>query len=340
MKISGLWRKEQGAIAPIFGLLIIAFAGFLPLTVDLGHLYLVSSELQRAADAGALAGALGLLSLTQGARNLMPLTPDCARGLATTQSIVAGNSVDGAAIQVLNSDVYFGKWEENTQSFTPLDCSQPEQVTAVKVVVRKDRTANGPVNMFFAGLLSADFNSIELTARAIALVGYAGYVPPGAGLFPLAIDDNKVETDHPGDTVRIHLSTSTGDSGAWFTCGGLFGASDLRGWINGSIPSPALKVGDQVQVLGGVADSVLQELGKVVSNNGGSMEALLAVIPAGAHSGSVPILGFVAFHITQVQSQGSDKYVEGYTVPYYMAPGVAPGGPNYGLYSGVPKLVQ
>ena len=194
--------------------------------------------------------------------------------------------------------------------------------------------------MFFAGLLSPDFNTIEMSAQATALVGYAGNAPPGAGVLPLAVDENRVSADHPGETVRIYLSHTEGNNGAWFTSGGLSGSSDLRGWINGSIPSPALKVGDQVEVLSGVADSVLQELGKVVNNNAGGMEALLAVIPSGAHSGSVPLLGFVAFHITQVQTQGWDKYVEGHTVPYYVAPGVAPGGPNYVLWSGVPKLVQ
>jgi hypothetical protein len=340
MKIKRFWREEQGAIAPIFAIFIIAFGGFLPLTVDLGHLFLIKSELQRAADVGALAGALGLLSIPAGARSPVPLAPDCPRALTTSENIVAGNYADGASLQLLSTDFYYGKWDQNTNSFTSLGCSQPREVTAVKVVVRKDQNANGPVTMFFAGLLSADFNSIDLTAQAVALVGYAGSVPPGGGALPLAVDENKVYTDRAGETVRIHLSPSEGDNGAWFTSGGLSGASDLRGWINGSTPSPALKVGDLVQVSGGVSDSVLQELGKAVNNNGGSMDALLPVIPAGAHLGSVPLLGFVAFHITQVQSQGSDKYVEGYTVPYYVAPGVAPGGPNYGLWSGVPKLVQ
>jgi hypothetical protein len=340
VKLAAFWQETRGALAPIFAVLILALLGVVPLVVDLGRVYLVKSELQRAADVGALAGALGFLSLTPGGRGLRPITPDASQALSTSQAIVAANQADGASLQLLSSDFYYGKWDLSTSSFTPLDASQLTQINALKVVVRKDQLANGPVPLYFAGLFSPEYNSIDLTAQAVALMGYAGYAPPGAGALPLAIDENRVGRDAPGDVVRIYLSASAGDGGTWFATGGLSGASDLRGWINGSIPSPALRVGDQMQIMSGVADSVLQELERVVNNSGGSMDGLLGVVPSGALSGSVPLLGFVAFHITGVQSQGTDKYVEGYTVPNYVAPQVAPGGPNYGLMAGMPKLVK
>lgn len=339
-KLSAFWQETRGALAPIFAVLILAVLGIVPLAVDLGRVYLVKSELQRAADVGALAGALGFLSLTPGGRGLKPVTPDAPGGLSTSQAIVAANYADGTDLQLLSSDFYYGKWDLSTHSFSSLDASQLTQINALKVVVRKDRLANGPISLFFAGLFTSEFNAIELTAQAVALIGYAGYVPPGAGVLPMAVDEDKVGRGSPGELVRIYLSTSDNDGGVWFTAGGLSGASDLRGWINGSIPSPGLRVGDQVQIMSGVTDSVLKEVGRVLNNSGGSMDGLLAVVPSGARSGLVPLLGFVAFHITGVQSQGADKYVEGYTVPNYVAPQVAPGGPNYGLMAGMPKLVK
>ncbi len=48
----------------------------------------------------------------------------------------------------------------------------------------------------------------------------------------------------------------------------------------------------------------------------------------------------MALKLTLVDAQGTDKRLEGITVPDYVAPGVAPGGPNCGLWAGLPKLVQ
>ena len=52
---------EQGAVAPLVGILMVVFILCVALVVDLGHLHNVKVQLQRAADAGALAAALSLL---------------------------------------------------------------------------------------------------------------------------------------------------------------------------------------------------------------------------------------------------------------------------------------
>lgn len=335
-----LRRETRGAVLPITAAIIVVAAGVLALALDLGHLYVVKCELQRAADAGALAGALGLMAASAGSRTPVAIVPDCSRAVSDCQAIVAANQADAGSLSLPAGDVIFGRWDTGSGTFTATGCDVPQQVTAVQVVVRKDQTANGPVPLFFASLLPSGLSAVNLTARAIGLTGYAGYAPPGAGALPLAIADNKVPPGNAYQVIRIHLNPNPEDSGAWYTSGGYSGASDMRKWIDGTVPSPPLRVGDQINVMQGMADSVLQELGRVLQSKGGAMDALMPVIPAGQHSGSAPILGFVSLRITQVQSQGDDKYVEGYTVPDYVAPGVAPGGPNYGLWAGVPKLVQ
>lgn len=343
MKRWRLEREARGAVLPLTAALIIIAGGLMALAIDLGHIFLVKSELQRAADAGAMGGALGLMGVPAGTRSPVAVVPDCNRAVSACQALVTANQADGAVLQLPAGDISFGQWDAVGAAFTATGCAVPQQVNAVKVVVRRDGTANGPVLLFFAGFLPAGLSSVNLTAQAVGLTGYAGYAPPGAGALPLAVDDNKVPPGNSYQMIRIHLNPTPLDSGAWYTAGGLQGASDMRKWINGSIPSPPLRVGDVIDVMQGVADSVLQELGSVFQskqNKGEAMDVLMPVIPAGQHSGTAPILGFVAFHITDVQSQGSDKYVEGYTVPNYVAPGVAPGGPNCGLWAGVPKLVQ
>jgi hypothetical protein len=330
---------SPGAIMPLTAAILVAAIGCLALVVDLGYIYLVKSELQRAADAGAVAGALGLQGVAVGVSGPQPLTPDCARALTAAQTVVAANKADGAALQLPASDVTFGRWDAGT--FSPIGCGAPMSVNAVKVLVRKDAGANGPVNLFFAGILPGGLGSVNLTAQAIGLMGYAGYAPPGVGTFPLAVDANKVPPLHSGEVVRIDLNPTTTDGGAWHTFDDRSpGAKDLRGLVNGSIPSPPLRVGDNIRVTEGVADSVLQELAQQFNNRNGVWDILTPVISGDTHTGWTQVLGFVNLRLTSVVATGADKHIEGYTIPNYVAPRVDPGGPNYGMWSGVPKLVQ
>jgi hypothetical protein len=101
-----------------------------------------------------------------------------------------------------------------------------------------------------------------------------------------------------------------------------------------------LEVGSLIKVTQGASDSVLQEVDRQFTQRGGNWTVLVPVIPANSHTGWAQVLGFVALQITAVDSHGQDKYLEGITVPDYAVPGVAPGGPNYGLWAGTTKLVQ
>ena len=55
--LSKLHRREDGAVLPVTAVYLIVGIGVLALALDLGHIFLVKNELQRVADAAALAGA-------------------------------------------------------------------------------------------------------------------------------------------------------------------------------------------------------------------------------------------------------------------------------------------
>jgi hypothetical protein len=59
-QLSAIPRRQRGAIAILFGLTIFVLFGFMALAIDLGRTYVVRTELQNAADAAALAGAIQL----------------------------------------------------------------------------------------------------------------------------------------------------------------------------------------------------------------------------------------------------------------------------------------
>jgi hypothetical protein len=335
MKRFRLRGEERGAVLALTALLLIVAALCMALAIDLGHLYVVKCELQRAADAGAMAAALSLYDLKN------PTAPPvCSRALGACQTIVGANQADGAGLQILADDVIFGRWDG--AAFQVLGSSDP-QINAVQVVVRRDQTANGPVPLFFAGLLPGDLGSVNLTAQAAGVCGGTGYLPPGAGAFPLAIDVDRAPADGAGKSVLIDFNPTTVDSGCWHTfLDPSTSASDLQKLVNGTTPSPALKVGDQISVSEGVVDSVLQEMERIFtdrSHNNQDWVVKAPIIPSGEHAGQAQVLGFVAFKVTLVEAQGADKRVEGITVPNPPPSAGAPGGPSYGLLA-MPRLVQ
>lgn len=59
-------RQQRGAVTILFGLAIFVLFGFMALAVDLGRTYVVRTELQNAADAAALAGAMQLNQTQKG----------------------------------------------------------------------------------------------------------------------------------------------------------------------------------------------------------------------------------------------------------------------------------
>ena len=61
---SSFLKDSRGAVAAITIILMVAFFALLAIVIDLGHLMLVRSQLQNAADAGALAGARALIIIT------------------------------------------------------------------------------------------------------------------------------------------------------------------------------------------------------------------------------------------------------------------------------------
>ena len=63
-------RSEDGAILPLFGLLIVVLLVFAAFTVDLGAAWAERRQLQSAADAGAMAARSGARRSGNGPRRL------------------------------------------------------------------------------------------------------------------------------------------------------------------------------------------------------------------------------------------------------------------------------
>lgn len=173
-------RKEQGAVAVLVAILMVVFILCVALVVDLGHLHNVKVQLQRAADAAALAGARQLDGNSSQDSNAVT----AARATAA-QNLVDGKTglvADGGWVDSNSLKVDLGTWDQDktlTSRFT--SPAEANKAKAIKV------TATLEVEHYFfyftksTGIVADAIavNSYEETAMPIALLSC---IPSTAGI--------------------------------------------------------------------------------------------------------------------------------------------------------------
>jgi hypothetical protein len=140
-------KDQKGTVIVLFALTLTVILGFTALAIDIGDLYVRRNELQNAADAAALAGAL-----------LLPDTTAAGyRAIEVANKNMSGN--------VLNpGDIRFGKWNFITRT---LDSGTPAD--AIECITRRS------INHYYAGVLGVSQSDVSALATAIAIQ------PPGTG---------------------------------------------------------------------------------------------------------------------------------------------------------------
>lgn len=156
-------HAQRGATLVVVALSLVILLGISALAVDLVSLYVGRSEAQRAADAGALAGATIFVTTgcTSASGGCVAGGPQEAPARQRAIDVAHRNSVGGKGASVLSGDVTFSYP-------TPLN-------PTITVRVARDATHDGPMPTFFMkifGVLSADI-SAAATAEA--------YNPTGGG---------------------------------------------------------------------------------------------------------------------------------------------------------------
>jgi len=177
--------RERGAITPILAVCLAVGLGLLAFSIDLGQVFLGKNELQNIADAAALAGAKKLIQ-AKDPNNPQAVAVYCDEAVSTAQAVAAENRSFGATMSIAGADVVVGKWNLTTSAFTQTGCStNPMDVTAIQVTVRRDGTTNPTLTSFFGSLMGVpQLNSIS---TAVAYLGLAG---TSALTIPFAVPTN------------------------------------------------------------------------------------------------------------------------------------------------------
>jgi Flp pilus assembly protein TadG len=146
--LRNILRSQKGASILTVAVAIAAIFGFAILAIDLSLIQLAKSQLQNAADAAALAGAIGLA--TSGGN----------QDVATAEAIrLAGLNL---AVQDMQRSVVIGAGD--------VVFPQPNQVT---VTTHRTKATNDPVTLFFMKVIDPLLdNQGEITARATAEISF------------------------------------------------------------------------------------------------------------------------------------------------------------------------
>jgi hypothetical protein len=178
-------REERGNVLVFVTLALIALFGFAAWSTETGQAWTARGQLQAASDSAALAGAGELLEPNSN----QPADPGAA--VAAAQAFGLENRAINVPIAIPAGDIETGSWDMQTRIFTPLPGStDPEQVRAVRLLGRRDDTANGPIPTVLGRIMGVD--SINVSTEAIAYIGWAGLMPPGTALLPIALDCCKI----------------------------------------------------------------------------------------------------------------------------------------------------
>lgn len=225
---SGRNSRRRAAIAIQVGVVLIVLLGFAALTVDVGTLYNTRNDLQRTADAAALAGASvyatdAMMRIRQGTGGSDTLASVVGQAVTRVHEYAGMNPTFGTstATQVASRDITAGWIDLHSATATVQTGSPLNSYNAVRVLVRRDGSedaGNGPVQFFFAPIFGHIVGQSSASAVAVFddRVSGVSSTAPGEGILPFTIhrDAFQQELDFGGDNYAWVEEASTVASGS------------------------------------------------------------------------------------------------------------------------------
>jgi len=343
--------NSRGAVAVMVAIMLTVLLAMAAAALDIGHALVARNELQNSADAGALAGAraLGILyeGMTPAAMGTYQLSGgDAATIMTAVQSTAVLNAAAGVNVTVNAGDVQIGLWNSATRTMTPT-VNQPR---SVRVITRRDGTANGPISTFLAGVIG--MTSMNVRAVATAELTAIGSTPPAALDLPVAISQLFFTQYGCGDSIMLYPSNGNPQSCAGFTTFDQTPSNNaamlaiINGMINGSYQTPSTTAGtSQLNFTNGTLSNptwdALVNLFNTKKDANGVWDALVAVYQGSAcnPSGAIPIIGYANIRITNIHGQPGATIVGNVSCPLFQGGGVG-GGPAFGVFTTLPGLVE
>jgi len=213
-------NQRRGNIIVMTALLMTGLIAFAAFAIDLGYLYAVRVELQRCADASAIAATWELIDKDGKAGTAT------TAGLTTTASTKASqfanlNLVANSAPALGSGDVTVGYIANPSSPSDSLVTTPAGKLpNAVQVRVQRTTAQNGQVPLFFARVLGYDQHALTAQGTAAFVSSFSGFKAPTDGdtlnILPYALDVDTWNnlTTAGTDSYSYNPSTKTVSAGA------------------------------------------------------------------------------------------------------------------------------
>ena len=191
-KTPGKPQKRPGVTVVLVAVMIIPLMAMVAFAVDYGYLTVQRSELQRAADAAVLAAVPELIPATDGSQDLDAVRARVKEyvneniGGVTSVTAANGDVTTTYDFTVLDADIEIGRYDPTTIYSGNVTLFNTGTFDAVRVKLRRDASANGPISLFFANVLG--FGSQEMEVTATSVLRRADGMKAQGDLLPFAIN--------------------------------------------------------------------------------------------------------------------------------------------------------
>ena len=211
-------NRKRGVVAIQVGVMMVTLLSFAALTVDVSTLFNVRGDLQRTADAAALAGVSAyvtdsMMRVRQGSGGTDPVLQVQGMVNDRVNSYAQMNATFGQAqTNVEQGDIGIG-WINVLSGTEPIQTGvAPIDYNAVRVMVRRENAtgegSNGPVQLFFAPIFGRFVAESSASAVAVFDDRFSGFNAnvPGADLLPFTIHEDAFyqELNSGGDTYSYN----------------------------------------------------------------------------------------------------------------------------------------
>ncbi len=169
---------RRGIMLVVVAICLIAVMAFVAFSVDLGYIVVTESELQNAADAGALSGAKEI----HNGRNA---------AIAAAQLWASKNVAAGVSVEVTTEDVELGVWDPDTAAFTALSPTSSESPTAIRVTCRRTRERGNSLPLFIAPILGTSTADLNRSAVATLEEDKCGLI---VGIDSVVVDNGDIDS--------------------------------------------------------------------------------------------------------------------------------------------------
>lgn len=220
---------RRGAVTVFITIVFVCVLGMAVLAVDVGMLYVARGELQRAADASALAGTWKLISderlkgaSAQNAQFVVARSEAAEYG-RDNPALYVNLNMDANTGNASNGDIVLGTLSTPWNRGEALSTVTPDSFNSMQVRTRRDHERNGSIALFFARIFG--YQDSDGWAQATAtfrddVVGFRITEHSGnVGILPIALHVDRwnellARTRTTGDNYRYNSSTGTVSTGS------------------------------------------------------------------------------------------------------------------------------